>query len=177
MQRIALFFLLVIFSEWAAADTVWRGTSPHSSVNGSGDITGPMGAAVSLSGESTGTEGSIGAITSIDAHGYRGHEVVLAGTLQVKQGVGSASLWGRADGPSGRIAFESSAGEPVRVGDGAQTREIRLYVPLDSTRLKLGATLASAGHVGEIGVRVGFCDRSRDIGQVRLLIADSKQSL
>jgi len=148
MQRTTLFFLLVIFSEWASADTVWRGTSPHSSVNGSGDITGPMGAAVSLSGESTGTEGFIGAITSIDAHGYRGQEVVLAGTLQVKQGVGSASLWGRADGPNGRIAFESSAGEPVRSGDGAQTRKIRLYVPLDSTRLKLGATLASAGHVG-----------------------------
>jgi len=58
----------------------------------------------------------VGAITAMDAAPYRGREVVLAGTMSVKDGAGRAALWMRADGANGRLAFASSAGTPVRAG-------------------------------------------------------------
>jgi len=146
-RRVAFVFLLGLFSGGASADTVWKGTSVNSITSGTGDILETQGGALSVSAESTGTENFVGAITAMDAAPYRGREVVLAGTMSVKDGAGRAALWMRADGANGRLAFASSAGTPVRAGEGPQARELRLYIPSGTTSLKLGATLDSAGHV------------------------------
>lgn len=146
-RRAELFLFLGLVSGGAAADTVWKGTSVNSITSGAGDILEAGGAALSVSAESTGTDRFVGAITSMDAVPFQGRELRLAGRLWVKDGAGSAALWVRADGVNGRLAFASSAGTPVRAGDGPQARELRLYIPAGTTSLKLGATLDSAGHV------------------------------
>lgn len=147
MRRMVLLLVLVFLSGSALADTAWRGTSAHSLANGTGDLLAAEGAAVSLFAESTGAERFAGAITSIDAQAYRGRNVVLAGELQVQRGTGGASLWLRADGADGRLAFASSGDKPVSTGQGTQSREIHLYVPLQATSLKLGLTLGNAGQM------------------------------
>lgn len=147
MRRLAFLLSLTFFSDAAVADTVWRGTSPHSLASGSGDISGAGGASVSLSAESMGANQFVGAITTIDAAAFQGREVVLAGTLVVKSGTGNAVLWIRADGTEGRLASASSGHQPVRLNEGSQPRDARLTIPSGATSLKLGVTLASAGRV------------------------------
>lgn len=150
--RAAFLLMLGLLSGGASADTVWKGTSVNSITSGTGDILEDGGADLRLSAESTGTEKFVGAITSMDARPFQGREVRLAGRLLVEDGAGSAALWVRADGANGRLAFASSAGAPVRVGVGAQARELRLYIPSGTTTLKLGVTLDSAGHVAVQGL-------------------------
>lgn len=147
MHRIPAFLLLAFFSAGASAETLWKGTNTHSVVAGSGDVLKPDGAAVTLSAESTGTDTFVGTITSLDAAEFRGKEARLAATLLVKDGEGAALLWLRADGPKGRLAFANTAAQPVHAADGPQQREVLLYIPAETTHLRLGVTLGSAGHV------------------------------
>ncbi len=147
MRRTAFLLFLALFSGGALADTVWRGTSTQSLASGSGDISEAGGATVTLSAESTGANQFIGTITTIDAASFQGREVVLAGTLLVKSGTGNAALWVRADGPGEPLAFASTGDQPVRLNEGSQQREARLYIPSGATSLKLGVTLGSAGRV------------------------------
>jgi len=147
MPRTAMFLLLALLSSGASADTVWTGTSPLSVTRGAGDILETRGGAITLSAESTGDKAFVGAITSLDAGPFQGREARLAGSVQVTDGNGIATLWIRADGPTGRLAFASSGDEPVHLADGAQARELRLYIPSGTTHLKLGATLNSPGRV------------------------------
>lgn len=138
MPRTAMFLLLALLSSGASADTVWTGTSPLSVTRGAGDILETRGGAITLSAESTGDKAFVGAITSLDAGPFQGREARLAGSVQVTDGNGIATLWIRADGPTGRLAFASSGDEPVHLADGAQARELRLYIPSGTTHLKLG---------------------------------------
>ena len=147
MHRLAFLLSAVFFSGCAQADTAWRGTSTQSLVSGSGDISKAGGAAVALSAESTGEKQFVGAITTIDAAAFQGREVVLTGTLLVKSGTGNAALWVRADGPEEPLAFASTGDQPVRLNEGSQPKEARLYIPSGATSLKLGVTLGSAGRV------------------------------
>lgn len=145
MPRMAFLLLAVIFSASAQGETVWRGTSAQSVVDGTGDVLDKDGAAIELSAESTGEASFVGAITSLDASSFRGRNVRLAGRLRVDDGTGAGALWLRADGPKGRLAFASSGGVPVRAGEGPGERDLLLYVPEASTSIKFGVTLGSAG--------------------------------
>lgn len=147
MIRAAFLLLAMLYSVSAQGDTLWKGTSVNSVVDGAGDVLGLDGAAIGLSAESTGEAAFIGAITSLDASSFRGKEVRLSGRLRVDDGTGPAALWVRLDGPQGRLAFASSGREPVRSADGPLERELRLYVPEASTSIKFGVTLGSAGAV------------------------------
>ncbi|MEN5206959.1 S41 family peptidase [Stenotrophomonas terrae] len=143
------FFLLslALFSGGALAGTTWRGTTPQSLANGSGEISAAGGAAVTLSAESMGANRFVGAITTIDAASFRGREVLFAGRLLVKSGTGKAALWVRADGAEGALAFASTSDQSVRFNEGSQVREVRLYIPSGATSLKLWVSLDSAGRV------------------------------
>lgn len=147
MLRTAALLLLTLFSVSAQAATLWKVTSTHSATSGSGDVLDTGGANLVLSAESMGENSFIGAITSLEAAPFQGKEVRLTGILQVVDGPGAAALWLRADGVEGKLAFASSGGEPVRVGDGSIARELVLYIPVATTSLKFGVTLGSAGHV------------------------------
>lgn len=147
MRRTAFLLFLAFFGGGAQADTVWRGTSTQSLASGSGDISEAGGAAVTLSAESTGANQFVGAMTTIDATSFQGREVLLTGTLLVKSGTGNAALWVRADGTEGRLGFAGTGDQPVRLNEGSQQREARLYIPSGATSLKLGVTLGSAGRV------------------------------
>lgn len=152
MRQIILLLLLLFFSGGVAADSVWRGTNSHSFASAAGDLLTTNGATVALSAESIGKDGFVGAITSVDARAFIGQEVVLSGTLLVRRGPGVAALWVRADGPEGRLAFETSQREPVRINGSPQARNVRLYVPVGATSLKLGITLDSAGNMEARGL-------------------------
>lgn len=145
MPRTVVLLLAMIFSASAEGETLWKGTSAHSVVDGAGDVLDEDGAVIDLSAESTGEATFVGAIASLDARSFKVRNVRLAGRLRVDQGTGAAALWVRADDPEGRLAFASSGGEPVRAGEGAREREVLLYVPEASTRIMFGVTLGSAG--------------------------------
>ncbi|MCF3496315.1 hypothetical protein C7E15_02645 [Stenotrophomonas maltophilia] len=145
MPRMVVLLLAMIFSASAQGETLWKGTSAKSMVDGAGDVLDTEGATIQLSAESTGEASFIGAITSLDASSFKGKNVRLAGRLRVDGGTGAAALWLRADGPTGRLAFASSGGVPVRGGEGLRERELLLYVPEASTHIKFGVTLGSAG--------------------------------
>ncbi len=145
MPRMVVLLLAVIFSAPAQGETVWKGTSAQSLVDGAGDVLDKDGAAIELSAESTGEASFVGAITSLDASSFKGRNVRLAGRLRVDDGTGAGALWLRADGPKGRLAFASSGGVPVRAGEGPGDRDLLLYVPEASTSIKFGVTLGSAG--------------------------------
>lgn len=147
MVRMAAFLVLMLLSGGATARSVWNNIGPHARTSGAGDILTPEGGAVSVSAESVGQDTFFGAITSVDATAFRGREVRLAGSLLVAEGTGIAALWLRADGPDGRLAFASTGASPARAGEGAQARELQLYIPSDATHLKLGVTLDAAGRV------------------------------
>ncbi|WP_111178224.1 S41 family peptidase [Stenotrophomonas maltophilia] len=145
MPRMVVLLLAMIFSASAQGETLWKGTSEYSVVDGTGDVLDGEGAAIDLSAESTGKASFIGAITSLDSSSLRGKNVRVSGRLRVDGGTGAAALWVRVDGPRGRLAFASSGGMPVRAGEGARERELLLYVPEASTSIKFGVTLGSAG--------------------------------
>ncbi|WP_422509191.1 S41 family peptidase [Stenotrophomonas sp. GZD-301] len=147
MFRTATFIFLTLLSGAATAQTVWNGIGTHSRTNGSGDIQTSDGTAVTVSAESMEQDKFVGAITSLDATALQGREVRLTGSLLVAEGTGIAALWVRADGPNGQLAFANSGASPARAGEGAQARELQLYVPSDATHLKLGVTLDAAGRV------------------------------
>lgn len=147
MHRTAALLLLLLFSAGASAATAWTGTSRHAVTAGTGDVLQPGGATLSLSAESTGEAAFVGAITSVDAARFQGRDLRLRGSVLTREGKGIAALWLRADGPDARLGFASSAGQPVRVGEGAQSREVRLYVPAGTATVKLGVTLNSPGRV------------------------------
>jgi len=147
VRRIAALLLLLICATDASADTVWKGANGHSFTRGSGDVLDAEGSTVTVSAESVGESGFVAATTTLTARGVHGKELRFSGSLQVVEGAGIAALWIRADGPEGRLAFVSSAREPVRAGNGSQERELLLYVPAEATELKFGVTLSSAGHV------------------------------
>lgn len=98
----------MLFSAVAHGETSWRGISTQSVVDGSGDVLETRGAPVALSAESMGKAAFIGTIASVDADPFKGKEVRFAGRIRGDEGVGAAALWGRADGPEGRLAFASS---------------------------------------------------------------------
>ena len=147
MRGTAALLVMALFSSDAQAATIWEGTSTYSITTGSGDVLGTSGAAVALSAESTGEHSFVGAVASLDAGPFRGKEIRLAGNLTVTQGRGQAAIWVRADGPDGRLGFANSGREPVRAHEGPLAREVLLYVPVGTTRLKFGVTLNSVGHV------------------------------
>lgn len=147
MSRAAAFIFFALLCGNASAKTLWKGTSPQSTTSGSGDVLAAAGATLILSAESTGSSAFVGAITSLDAAPFRGKEVRLAAHLRVIDGAGSAALWIRADGADGRLGFTNSGGVPVRRDDGAQSRELLLYIPSETTHLRFGATLDSPGRV------------------------------
>ena len=90
----------------------------------------------------------------VDASAFRGREAELTGLLRVTEGEGTAALWLRADGPTGKIAFQNTGHRPVRSADGAQTRTIRLYIPLSAQRLMLGAFLEGTGSIEARSLRL-----------------------
>jgi len=147
MVRAAFFLVLIFLHSAASAESAWKGTSQNSKVTGSGDVLDSSGSSLALTSAQTGNEGFSGAITSLDAEAYRGREVVISGILQVEEGAGSGAIWIRADRLGERLDFQSTSNDPVRLLDGAQAREIRLYVPLAATSLKLGITMGDAGSI------------------------------
>ncbi len=144
----AVFFLALVFLHSAAnAESAWKGTSQNSKVTGSGDVLDPFGSRLVLTSAQAGNEGFSGAITSLDAEAYRGREVVISGVLRVEKGAGSGAMWIRADRLGERLDFQSTSNDPVRLQDGAQAREVRIYVPLAATSLKFGVTMGDAGSI------------------------------
>lgn len=152
MHRVVLLLLLSMISAEALANTAWRANSPHAVVQAAGDLMGAGGASVSFSAESNGESGFVGVTSSTYVGAFKEREIILSGSLVVSHGAGAAGLWIRADGPQGRMMFEDSRSAPVRFGDGAQSREVRLYVPAEATGLKIGVTLSGAGQMEAAGL-------------------------
>lgn len=94
----------------------------HASIDSMGTASGPFG----------------GVIGALDPADYRGREIELSADVEVLDGAGSAAIWVRADGAGREPAFATSAGYPVAKG-AMQARQLRLYVPVDSSKLVLGA--------------------------------------
>ncbi|UNK44054.1 S41 family peptidase [Luteimonas sp. S4-F44] len=154
MRRHGLLWGLLLVGGMAQASVSWSPMGPESVVAGGGNLDAPGGAALTLSAEATGPSGFAGAITALEADAYRGRDVELSGVLEVLSGPGVATLWLRADGPDGRLAFTSTGAHPVALGEGARSQVLRLYVPPATTRLKLGVTLQPTGAMTARAVRL-----------------------
>jgi len=138
----------------ALASGTWASSGHGATVQSNGDLLTGSGASVSLWAETPSEAGFAGAITSLDAAQWHGHEITLSGSITVLQGNGAAALWIRADGADGSLAFRNSAASPVKAADGAQSRAVSLYVPASATSIKLGATLQGLGQVSVGSLRL-----------------------
>ncbi|KRE96776.1 hypothetical protein ASG87_15750 [Frateuria sp. Soil773] len=100
-------------------------------------------------------DGKFGAsVTMLDAAPYRGRSVKLSAELATRDAAKGATIWLRADGASGGLAFASSDAMPVRGTTPATHREVRIDVPAAATRLLLGTTLRGPGEVAATRLRL-----------------------
>lgn len=139
-----------------AADGVWvqNGDRDGYRVAGSGDPLSDSGATVSVRSTGTSPGPFGGGSTELDATSYRGHTVLLSAQLGTRDAIKGGSIWLRADGPSGRMAFATSQGQPVAGTSAPTHRQIHIDVPAGATRLVFGALLAGPGEVSATGLRL-----------------------
>lgn len=145
MARALWVLMLLVVHATANAQTVWRALGVETQVNGSGDVLDDAGSSLVLVSTQIGKSGFSGSITSLDATAYRGRDVVISGLLQVERGAGNGAIWIRADQAGKPVNFQNTRDSPLIHQDGAQRREVRLYVPLSATRLVFGVTLDAVG--------------------------------
>lgn len=147
---IAIGCLTCIVPGIALGQTTWRVTGDGARdyrVEGAGDPATGQGATVTLLAEHA-EAGKFGASVAIlDAAPYRGRSVTLSAELTTRDAAKGATIWLRADGAVGKLAFASSGASPVSGTAPATHREIQIDVPTAATQLFLGTTLNGSGEV------------------------------
>jgi hypothetical protein len=154
MVRASFLLALLLIHPTIHAETTWRGTSEASKVSGSGDVLEPEGSRLTLSSDQEGRQAFFGSIASLDATPYRGRDVILSGVLEVEEGAGTASLWIRADAARQPVAFDNTRDTPLNLQHRAQSREVRLYVPIAATHLRFGVTMTGVGRIRAESLRL-----------------------
>jgi carboxyl-terminal processing protease len=142
LRAIVLSLLMLLAPAVASSDEGprWNPISGSSGFRSeaSGDPRSEDGARASIDSLGTASGPFGGVIGALDLAEYRGREIRLSARIEVVEGSGSAAIWVRADIPGRQPGFATSAGSPVVKGE-RQERELRLYVPADSSKLVLGA--------------------------------------
>ncbi len=104
-----------------------------------GDEFSSAGARLLLRASDAGSGASVGIMRSIDAAEFHGRVVVLSSILTiVEEQARIPAVWIRADGPSGKLEFATSAMLPDIDARLAAYREIVLRIPFTATSLAYG---------------------------------------
>jgi len=164
-------------AQGAAAATAWRsiGGTHGYAVAGSGNALAD-GAEVSVESTSDAPGDFGGAIAHVDATPWRGRQVALSAVVDAMSGARDVALWLRADGPTGRKAFSSSANNPV-TADKPERREVRVTVPGDALELVFGLTMKGQGRAVATELRIGAANdaMSADAALIEAAIAIVKE--
>jgi hypothetical protein len=174
---VACAFALLAVSH-ARADERWGVTEGAAVVRDlGGEFDSATGASLRLSSQTVGTRSRAGAITRVDAAPFRGGDVELQAQLTVVDGIGIGTLWLRADGPGGSLAFLNTTDRPVLPSQGAQWRNLRLYVPRAATSLKLGVILVGAGSIEVTALRIARKDSMQSAVDARAVIESALSTI
>lgn len=119
----------------------WRAATDDTDVSivCEGDEFSATGAHLAIRVDPAATAASLAVLRIADATGFHGRVAVLSAVLKIAEGqTRLPAVWIRADGPSGRLEFATSASFPETGGHHAAHREIELRIPCAATSLAYG---------------------------------------
>lgn len=119
----------------------WRGVTDGAAVSivCEGDEFSAAGARLAISVDSMGSPASVAVLRSVDATSFHGRVAVLSAVVKIGEAqTRLPAVWIRADGPSGRLEFATSASFPETDGPHIAHRQIELRIPRAATSLAYG---------------------------------------
>jgi len=157
-----LFVSSVVSAQVAAPGMRWVpiGDVHAYTVNVTGKLWSAEGVAVTVAREEGSSSPTGGLMVGFDAGPYVGKNITLTGDVATKDGASDAAIWLRTDGPTPEAHIFQTTQQrfPIRDGEPAVLRSVRLTIPKDAKDVVLGVLLFGGGRASVDHLRLAISD-------------------